>query len=187
LYAPTFRDKIATRFFPFDDFNLNNLTDFLEENDTYLVLRPHHNDLRRESAFFSTLLQSPRIILGDASVLLDVSNIFPFIHGVVTDYSSIYIDLLLLDLPVIFIPYDLAEYDNDRGLAYDYSIITPGPCVLTQHEFVNAMKSALNGAPEHSNARTRVKSMFHKFSDGDACERVSQLIISKLKIYFPNF
>ena len=43
----------------------------------------------------------------------------------VTDYSSAYIDWLILNRPVIFSPYDLMAYTKDYGLLDDYEELVP--------------------------------------------------------------
>lgn len=55
----------------------------------------------------------------------------------ITDYSSIYIDYLLLDRPIGFIPYDYDEYNNDRGFLFEYSGVTPGMRISTYKDLIN--------------------------------------------------
>ena len=53
----------------------------------------------------------------------------------ITDYSSIFFDFLLLDRPIVFFPYDLEQYlSQDRAMYFDYEIMTPGPKCRTYDE-----------------------------------------------------
>ena len=175
LYAPTFRDFGITEFFPFEDFNIDVLVDKLIEEDTCLLIRPHQNDFKNQERI-KTLADngSGHILVAGNKEVPDVAELLPFVDIVITDYSSIYIDLLLKDVPPIFIPYDLEEYERVRGLAYDYELITPGPKVFTQKDFIVAIEDAFKSAPKYKEQRIFVKKMFHKYDDGKACERIAQ-------------
>jgi CDP-glycerol glycerophosphotransferase (TagB/SpsB family) len=177
LYAPTFRDFGETLFFPFDDFNLECLMLYLKETYTLLLLRPHPNDSENIKKLTKlSLMSKGSILMAANNNIQDVNELLPFVDIIVTDYSSIYIDLLLKDIPPIFIPYDLEEYKTVRGLAYDYELVTPGPKVFTQKDFIKEIKEALNKAPSYQEKRKFVKRIFHKYDDGKACERIVDAI-----------
>lgn len=173
LYAPTFRDFSETKFFPFEDFDIDTLINTLKSQSAYLLIRPHQNDFNNQAKIASLVdIGSGYILSAGNDEVPDVSDLLPFVDVIITDYSSIYIDLLLKDVPPIFLPYDLEEYAKDRGLAYDYDLVTPGPKVFTQKEFINAIKEALDGASKYKTKREFVKKIFHKYDDGKACERI---------------
>ena len=173
LYAPTFRDTGEMHFFPFDDFDLDGLEHFLVQKGAILMVRPHPND--KENILRLETLQkhsADSIILADSSMVSDINLLLPAVDVVITDYSSIYIDLLLKDIPPIFLPYDYEAYERHRGLAYDYELVTPGPKVFEQKTFIQAMDDALKGAPRYKERRAFVKRMFHRYDDAKACERI---------------
>ena len=69
----------------------------------------------------------------------------------ITDYSSIYFDYLLLDRPIIFFDYDLKEYLNDsRELYFDYDEFTPGEKVSNYHELKKAIFKSVNSDKEYT-------------------------------------
>ena len=53
----------------------------------------------------------------------------------VTDYSSIYIDYLLTEKPIVFLPYDKEQYLEGRGMNFGYDEVTPGPKPETMRSF----------------------------------------------------
>ena len=44
-----------------------------------------------------------------------------YTSAMITDYSSIYFDYLLLDKPIIFFPFDKEDYlNNQRDIVYNF-------------------------------------------------------------------
>ena len=62
----------------------------------------------------------------------------------ITDFSSIYADYLLIDKPIIFISVDLQNYEEERGLLLNpYDMWMPGPKCFSQEELQNEIKKSL--------------------------------------------
>jgi CDP-glycerol glycerophosphotransferase (TagB/SpsB family) len=167
LYAPTFRKKATTRFFPFEDFSPAVLVDFLETTGTVVLLRPHPND---RLAVEPLLGLSPRLVLVDDRTVEDATALLPFVHSVVTDYSAIYLEGLLLDLPCVFLPYDRGQYE--RGLAFDYDLMTPGPKVASFADFVAALRESWETPDHYRIERGFVRRLFFASADGGSTLRM---------------
>jgi CDP-glycerol glycerophosphotransferase (TagB/SpsB family) len=126
--APTFRDSRATPL-GLDDGKLAMLDAFCEEHGFEFVFKFHPYE-RGASRIAGKHLHvaDPR---SDAYPLL------PSMHALVTDYSSIYMDFLLLDRPVLFLTPDLEQYvSSDRGIQFDFESMTPGPKFSTWDELL---------------------------------------------------
>lgn len=103
-------------------------------------------------------------------------DVYPFLNRVdalLTDYSSIFFDYLLLERPVIFYCYDLEEYQTSRGFYFDYDDVTPGPKARTFSELLTAIEGTVQGTLDFSKELTRVKNLFHKYSDGQSSKRIA--------------
>lgn len=171
LYAPTYRRLAKTRWFPFGDFDPAGLASFLEKEKALLVLRPHPN----ETSNLKRLQKiSDRIVLAGHKQLEDINLLMPYADAIVTDYSSIYIEGLLRDIPAVFIPYDLGSYE--RGLPLPYDEVTPGPKTHTQSAFMEALQDALHSPGNLRKERDRVKRIFFSKTDGHATKSVVELI-----------
>lgn len=166
LYAPTYRDYAPTKFFPFDDFDLQKLNDHLIENNKYLVIRSHPNETGMNSAFFdySNMM--------NGNLLPSIQDYLADFTGVITDYSSIYIDFLMTNKKVAFIPYDLKKYEKSTGLFYDYDEVTPGPHVSNQKELIEFFLEDQN---KNQVQRQKVKDIFFKYQDFESCQRIYNL------------
>lgn len=182
LYAPTWRPDNRVEFFPFDDFRMDELASFLEENDSYLILRGHLVDdvLALNGTLDFNSFESNRVVVLNRDKVRDVQDILPYVDVLISDYSGIWVDFLLLDRPIIFVPYDLESYEKNEGLLYDYSEITPGPKVLKFYEFLDALRNYIVNPRHDSVARCRIKRVFHEFEDGMAYSRIRLLIMDEL-------
>lgn len=182
LYAPTWREYgNITSFFPFEDYNETQLLTFLEQNDLYLFLRGHRLEMNLLKEKYNTLLEkSERIIVADQEKYPNTSDLLKISSVLITDYSSIYLDFLLLNKPIIFIPYDLEEYSNYRGFLFDYHNHTPGKKVFTQKNFLNELQEAVEKPTKNSHLLLQELTVMHKFNDEKAKDRIYQKLSSKL-------
>jgi len=172
LYAPTWREYgERSLFFPFEDKDLEGLNAFLETQDAYLLIRGHREEMERITENYGEQNLS-RILPAHQEIFPDAQRLLVHVDVLVTDYSSIYLDFLLLDKPMVFIPYDLEEYQSYRGFLFDYEIHTPGDKVSTQAEFMESLDRALNQPEFGASERARMKNLFHTHQDGKSSERI---------------
>lgn len=178
LYAPTWRNKGCTRtaFFPFEDFEREPLWDFLSEKRLLLLLRPHPLELTASAQELRKML-SDNVRLAANDLFPDVNEILYFCDALITDYSSIMHDFLLLDRPLIFVPYDFDEFSRKEGLLYDYRRLLPGPEVCSLRELFFAIGMLSGSSDQWRWQRERLRNMVHKYVDGNASARVAELIL----------
>lgn len=171
LYAPTFRDYGQVQLFPFKDFDQKQLEAFLEEKNMLLFIRTHVAEQGSAAPYLGKRIR----FLGNeqAEDLTGILNIFDCL---ITDYSSIYIDYLLTDKPMIFLPYDRQQYLDGRGMNFDYDDVTPGPKPETFNDFLDAL------SPKEDfwkSERTRVNRLFNEIQHpcaADICNKVLKMI-----------
>lgn len=174
LYAPTFREEGTVEFFPFEDFNLEILNNYLEEENILLLLRGHRNDDKSIDIF-----QSPRILDFNFNIESDINSVLNCFDLLITDYSSIALDFLLLDRPLVFIPYDLDSYNRGRGVYPFYGEITPGDKVFTFKSFLLSLHTNLSGHDQWSEKRLTVKKLCYAHIDDKSTIRFIDILIDK--------
>jgi CDP-glycerol glycerophosphotransferase (TagB/SpsB family) len=168
MYMPTFRDhEQHARQIPLDWARLN---EFLSRHNAAFLVKLHRND----RASLPDLAPYPWIVEVDSKV--DVYPLLRQVDVLVTDYSSIYFDYLLLDRPIVFYAYDLDQYiDRSRSLYVDYQSATPGPKPKSFEELLSALSNVLVESPsfEQWNAeRENVRQAYHFYRDYHSSERV---------------
>lgn len=169
LYAPTWREVGGpTRYFPFSDLAWAEIETMLERHDAYLIVRGHiMHGLDQPPIPFGARIRS-----ASHAEFPEVQELLVHTDILVTDYSSICLDYVLTDRPIIFVPYDLESYATYRGFMMDYDLLTPGPKVTTQRDFVAALDRYLDDPDADQERRRQVRDLLHKHLDGKACERL---------------
>ena len=86
----------------------------------------------------------------------------PTPHILITDYSSTYIDYLLLDRPVIFYDFDYDSYiEKDREMYFSYDEVTPGIKAGTFDELMEGMRQIVSGTDDFKADRKKVRDLFY--------------------------
>jgi CDP-glycerol glycerophosphotransferase (TagB/SpsB family) len=175
-YLPTFRDTRRyglDLFTPFG-FDSEYIHEVLEKLNAVLIIKSHAVGTLNELPG----IKSPRIIFVSNSQLPDVYPLLNKTDILLTDFSSVYLDYLLLDRPIIFTPFDLKEYvSSDRQLYYDYNEVTPGPKAQSWPEAFELIKEILE-KDNWKSQRELVRNRFHQYIDGNSSERVYRLIMN---------
>lgn len=166
LYAPTWRESkygtglgSSVSFFPFDDFDIQAFNRFLVRENIVFFMRPHYLEPQ-------TFERMSNIRMVGSDTVTEVSDILPAFDMVISDYSSIYLDFLLLDRPVLLLPYDLEEYRAVKGLNFRFDDINPGPDVSSLSSFQKAVLKLLNMPNYYAKDRTALKTYFHQIPSG---------------------
>lgn len=179
LYAPTFRETGAMdSYLPTTDVDASALVALLESFDATLLVRPHPMDADVGAAYIARL-RSSRIVTADHSRVDNAQDLLPLVDILVTDYSSIYLDFLLLDRPIIFDCHDLERYTRDRGLLLDYGRHTPGQHVRDGASFLEALRIELEGQDPEAVARGSIRSLFHAHHDDRSSERIADHLLEQ--------
>lgn len=147
-------------------FDIDAYNEKLRSLNALLLLKPH----------FLELEIAEHMIKDKSNILIyrevDPYPLLRFTDILITDYSSIFFDFLIMNRPIIFTPFDFDDYiKSSGGLYYDYDEVTPGPKC---YDWIEVMKeieasiSFINRREEDSYAkeRLRVNGLFNKYNDG---------------------
>lgn len=175
LYAPTYRE------FPDEndsmlDFLLkqfDSLDKKLAKKNIYLLYRPHYLIVGLRHRF----KQYTNIFYAGNDEFPEQRDLMIYSDSIITDYSSIYIDYLLLDRPVIFYPFDRERYTENRGLMLDYDndVHFPGPKLKSLDEILKITSRELKKYDLEKS-----KNYFFKYPDGKATERIVHFILNDI-------
>ncbi len=169
LYAPTFRSDLSP---PFAEniLSLQTLNTFSKNNNFLFIMKLHPlmaNQIHGED-FSHICHYNPKS---------DIYPALPLMDCLVTDYSSIYFDYLLLDRPILFFAYDLQHYRQDeRNLLFEYQKMAPGTICNNQQELFNALLE-LTEDPWQTE-RKKVRNRVFDYVDDKAGARILEFLES---------
>ncbi|HET7578176.1 MAG TPA: CDP-glycerol glycerophosphotransferase family protein [Bacillales bacterium] len=132
LYAPTYRED------ELDDFQMKLDLDLMQQElgDDYVVLLHLHPAVKSPIDYEADY---PGFVY-DCGQCTNINHLLLVADYLITDYSSIPYEFALLNKPMLFYPYDLEEYREQRGLWADYESMVPGPVTHTTSEIIELIK-----------------------------------------------
>lgn len=174
LYCPTHRNEGRTPIEIHRLFDLPVLEKFLEDNDMYFFIKKHFYH-RNESEDLKDYDRIIDITGGD----YDVQKLIMGVDLLISDYSSIYIDYLLLNKPLLFYCYDLEDYlEHDREMYFEYDEVTPGAKPADFPTLLDELKKFAKEGDSYAEAdRTRVRDFFYcKEGQGKVGPKIIEMI-----------
>jgi CDP-glycerol glycerophosphotransferase (TagB/SpsB family) len=164
LYMPTFRES-ETLFFKV--MNLNAFNEFLAVNNLMFFTKLHPKSKLRED-FQKVEYSNIKNI--DAS--MDPYTVLEYADLLVTDYSSIYSDYLMLNRPSVLFPYDFEEYSADtRECYFEYDAYMPEIKAYNMEQLMEYMVTVLE-KDGYEEGRLELRDRIFSTVDGNASERL---------------
>jgi len=138
-YAPTYRQtgiSETAHYYQFCKREVDQLMSVLVEYDCVFGYRPHYFKNTRNYFNLQAYVDGDRIVDISQSVVPDISAVSRESKLVITDYSSVSMDMVYLGKPGICFAYDQEHYSlRQDGLLYDLTLIF-GDRVYTQFQAV---------------------------------------------------
>lgn len=108
---------------------------------------------------------------------IDLYKLMTQCDALITDYSSIFYDFLLLDRPMAFTEDDLDDYSDKRGFVVDdpqfYKAGMRVKSILDLYRFID---SVADGIDNYKEERDRVNALVNDYKDGHFSKRVLECV-----------
>ncbi|MFQ7410785.1 MAG: CDP-glycerol glycerophosphotransferase family protein [Coprobacillus cateniformis] len=145
LFAPTYRGtKVNEASYDFSQIDFAKL--YEQFHDEYVFILKWHPALYNNISM--GVVEAPDLsqygdFYRDFSKYRDINDLLIVSECLITDYSSMIFDYVLLNKPIIYFTYDLQEYTSfgGRGLYFDFNEYVYGEVANTQDELLNAIRS----------------------------------------------
>ncbi|MBR6329149.1 MAG: CDP-glycerol glycerophosphotransferase family protein [Lachnospiraceae bacterium] len=167
-YLPTFRasEKEFLHVMDMEAFDA-----YLGEKNYVFVVKPHPKSVIKE-AFKGEEYKNIMVVNSD----VDVYTYLGAADMLVTDYSSVYTDYMLLDRPVVAFCYDSDKYETEsRDYFIDQRQYMPELVAVSMKELEECMDAAFE-KDECRQARLVSRARMFDKPDGNSCERVYKRI-----------
>lgn len=160
LFAPTWRGTLNDMRLDFR--RLEADLQAMQGTGAQLVFRGHY--------FQEQYLDSLNISCTAVPSDIDTNDLLAVVDVLVTDYSSICVDFLPRQKPIIYYAYDQEEYAAERGL-YILPQEMPGTLCRDRLSLVEAVQRAVKSVQQHVRAAHDL-GRFSAYDDGQATRRV---------------
>ena len=180
-WLPTYRRSVrglprtdgvaSNNVFEMPDVDPEALNAYLASHNAYLLVKPHPM-----AAFDTSGSWSHLRIVDDAWLRERSLSLYECLGAadlLISDISSVVIDYLLLDRPVIHAFSDLGAYASSRGFTVDpITDYFAGPVVTNLRELMDAMDSVLSGNDPEAERRRCLLELSHAHRNGGATRRL---------------
>jgi CDP-glycerol glycerophosphotransferase (TagB/SpsB family) len=164
LYAPTWRDHLATR--P----RAATMSEFLDLDAAASALGPSHVLLLRGHRFHTPSTSRPGVV--DVTDHPEINELVLASDAAVLDYSSLRFDYALTGRPMVFLAPDLDDYTSGvRGFLLPFAETAPGPLVSTTAEVVDLVRDVRALTAAWGDRVRAFDATVNPWQDGRAAER----------------
>lgn len=157
------------------------LDDFLKENKIVLLVKIHH---LQDLSFLRFVVLSNIRFLTDDDLRKKGIQLYELIENaniLLTDYSSVFYDYLLLDRPIGFLIGDINEYK--RGFIIDDPLNEmTGEKINNVEQLKSFLLKTLDGEDNYQQQRKELRDTVFKYQDGNNCKRLLDWLYEN-KIY----
>ena len=162
VYMPTWRDSQRDCFA--NGFDLEAFNQCVAAQNACVLMKPHANTIIDKSIAYSNLF------FLDGNV--DMYCILPYTHVLITDYSSILYDYILMpNKHVILFHYDYDEYVNSREFIFDIQENIVGKQVYSFNELLQVITNA-NYAINQDDLQRILTKFWGKTIEMDSCRSI---------------
>ena len=176
LYSPTWRSDVNSISFPLseiNDFNVYTFDQWLKENNILFLISVHPHMENLEDFSDCTNIQYI-----NHNPLIDINQLLPEMDLLITDYSSIATDYMLMDRPVIYVMPDYDYYLYDFGLLEDMRDNLPGLESKNMPDLQDHIVRSLQDPYEMQSGRKRYLKKYYDVDNFKSCEKISIFIES---------
>lgn len=174
LYMPTFRD--SEKLF-FEVMDLERFNCYLAQKN-FIFLTKLHPKSKLKERFHRT--EYSNIMNIDANV--DPYTILMLADLLVTDYSSIYSDYLMLDRPSVLFPYDFEEYSKDtRECYFEYNDYMPEIKAYDMEQLMDDIDLVLKN-DTYGEGRRELRNRIFATADGNSSARLYKRICKIIRL-----
>ncbi|MBQ4536497.1 MAG: CDP-glycerol glycerophosphotransferase family protein [Lachnospiraceae bacterium] len=184
LWAPTFRQS---DFYGYNDSEeellpmyseeeYEELNQILKKFDFCLIVKLHAGQKleKYEQRFYSNLKIYSDKEFNDSG--MELYQLMMQVDYLLADYSSVFLQFLLLDKPMAFVVPDFEEYAEKRGFVFDkpYDYM-PGPIIKNKNALYECLENWFKGIDGYEQERKRVCDVIHEYQDGNNAKRAVEI------------
>lgn len=186
IWMPTFRNSKDNRFHDgkvsdetqlpllYKNNDIAKFNRYLESKNVMVIIKAH------PMSKLSNSKHSNIMIVNNDDLATKGIKLYEFLKdfdALITDYSSVFPDFLLLNRPIGFTMDDYEEYEKTRGFFFDnFKEYMPGQHMYTYVEMEEFIEDVVENNDVYKEQRESILPVFWKYTDGNNCKRLVETI-----------
>lgn len=183
FWLPTVRNSIVDRQYPesvISQFPIlsktedwKNIDNWLTSVNMLLIVKLHNTQKKYDIPFEE--FKNIRVIENKDFMKDGVKlyELFPFTDGLISDYSSVSFDYLIVDNPICYTLDDYKVYESTRGFVFDHPLdYMPGHHVYNVQDLKKYLEDVKNGRDEYKKRRQDVREIAITGTTTSYCEQI---------------
>ncbi len=156
---------------------LGELDQLLKDMNIVLIVKLHpfqdQSKIGKISMRHIVLLDNEQLVAKD----IQINQLLGLADALISDYSSVAVDYMLLDKPIGFTLEDAEEYEATRGFVFDnIRDWLPGAELFSFQDFCMFIREISRGIDVTRDKRHKLKKIMHKYSDDQSCRRIVEAL-----------
>lgn len=175
LFAPTYRGKsLKKSYYDYEQLDVEKIYNEFKDKGYVFIFKWHpglYYQMNKKEIKPYNLEEYPDFYY-DFSESRDVNDLLLITDILITDYSSVIFDYSLLNKTLIYFVYDYEEYNQERGLYFDFNDYVYGQITKNTEELIKA----INKNDVMTEKRQGFIKQFMEACDGQATKKTCEWI-----------
>lgn len=157
---------------------MQEIDDFLGENNCILYIRPHP----AQDVSVMKIDEMKNIVIADSDYLdkrnLQLYEFLTETDALISDYSSVYYDYLMLERPIALAIEDLEDFSSKWPMFFDdFKANYKCPYLYTIDDLKKFISDTSKDIDEYEDERIKARDRFFDYTDGKTCERLYNYMV----------
>lgn len=156
---------------------LEELNSFLDKNSCFLIIKIH--PAQDCACITHKTFSNIKFLYNLELETMDIPfySILPDMDALITDYSSIVFDFLLLNRPMAFTLDDYETYKRRRGFVFSDPLeFMPGEQIMEAKDFYRFLQHCLNNEDNYKQQRMEINNRVNLYKNGGNCQRILEFV-----------
>lgn len=156
---------------------VNEANEKLKENNSLMIIKIHP---AQNTELFDYSDRSNIKFITNKQLDSNNVNFYSLLRetdALITDYSSVFFDYLLIDKPIGFTVDDLDSYSDNRGFVFENPLdYMPGAKIKTKEEFIKFFNDCFNDNDTYKVERADINEKVNYYKDGNNRKRILDFV-----------
>ena len=156
---------------------VEKLNNILSELEKCLIIKLHpvqENSVIKKLDFSNIKVFTHMEIFNSG---FQINSLLSLSDALISDFSSVAVDYILMDKPLAFVLEDLELYKENRGFVFEpLQDYLPGRELYSFEDMESFLVDVANDVDSSKEKRHKLLPIMHSHQDGNSCERILQLV-----------